>query len=323
MWGKATLVGVWETSPMERTRSGRVVVVGSINMDIVAEVEAFPHPGETIAAKTLRQYPGGKGANQAVAAKRAGAEAKLVGAVGDDPNAYQLLSFLQRDDVDVTNVDRYSGPSGTAIITVDAHGENTIVITTGANRFVTPGTLKPLEFFPSDVILLQNEVPLDTNREALERAKAAGAQVVCNPAPWIDEGADVARRADVLIVNEVEFAQFIGSKTFDLSPQEVETKLSGLNEPKNVIVTLGEDGAVGRFGGETVHRPAISIVAKDSTGAGDAFSGAFAAALASGITTARALEFANVAAGLSVERLGAGPSMPTLAEIEQRCKAEY
>lgn len=309
---------------MANSNRKRVVVVGSINMDVVAEVTNLPHRGETVLARNCSHLPGGKGANQAIAAQNGGAEAMLIGSVGNDSPGEELITFLQKHNVDITEVDRFGGPSGFALILVENSGENSIVISTGANQYVTPATVRRLDWSPSDVVLLQNEIPHATNVETVTLAHTAGAIVVYNPAPWRDESAQLATSVDVLILNHIEFGQFLATShpalkaSYESGEKSIATILQELETPANLIVTLGDKGAIARVNDKVVQINAIPAEVKDSTGAGDAFCGNFAAALSHGETIEDAIRYANVAAGICVERRGAGTSMPTRAEVKAR-----
>jgi ribokinase len=295
---------------------GRVIVVGSINMDVVARSERIPRPGETVAGATVDLIPGGKGANQAVAARRAGAETVLVGALGRDSFADDLAAFLSGERLSTAAIARVDGPSGTAVIVVDQAGENSIVAIPGANDRVDRRLFEAVEFSRDDVLLLQNEVPEQTNADAVDSARAGGAMTVLSLAPYRSTGDHTLRALSFLVVNESEFANLVDEADHTLSATRVKALLeAGAGVTANIVVTLGPEGLCARVDGAVVSLPGHNVVARDTTGAGDCFCGAFGAALAGGAAPREALRFANAAAALSVQRLGAGPAMPYLADI--------
>lgn len=296
----------------------RIIVIGSINMDITATADRLPRPGETVTGAKVAFVPGGKGANQAVAAARAGAPALMVGAIGDDDSARTLQTFLEADRIDIAHVKPAAGHSGTALVTVDARGENIITFIPGANASVDEDQIKHLDFQPDDVVLLQNEIPDTTVRAAIAAAHAAGAVVIHNPAPFRPIPDDLLASIDYLMVNELEFVQFAPLPNDLVTPELLELKLNTtVSAPKNVVITLGRDGLVARLDKKIYRVRGYQVTVVDSTGAGDCFCGSFAAALAMGKSAADALDFANAAAALSVQTPGAGPSMPHRADIEK------
>lgn len=273
-----------------------VTVVGSINLDLVATCPRLPRPGETVLATDLARYPGGKGANQALAASRAGAAVTLLGAVGDDPEADAALSLLRDSDVDLSRLITSPAPTGTALITVDERGENQIVVVPGANATLVADQV---DASGADVVLCQLEIP----HEAVVAACRTATGLFCvNAAPARPLGAEVLDRADVIIVNE--------SEREALSDELAET--SAL-----VVVTLGAAGAKayrsGRLAAEAAP-PDVDPV--DTVGAGDAFCGAFVTALGRGSGVATALSWGCAAGALATTRPGAQPSLPTAADIE-------
>jgi ribokinase len=296
----------------------RVVVIGSINMDIIAKAEHLPVPSETVIGYALNFLPGGKGANQAVAASRTGAVTHMVGALGNDDSAQTLLSFLSADDIQTDLVKRTTGSSGTALITVDPEGENLITMIPGANDAVDAAAIAGAKLGQGDVVLLDNEIPSPTVELAIAAAHTAGATVVLNPSPFKPLPPELLSQIDYFMVNEVEFVAF-GHLPRDLmTPERFTDELkNGLPEPKNIIITLGADGLVARLQGEIQRIPAYKVKAVDSTGAGDCFCGAFGASLAGGTPPLEALKFANAAAAISVTTPGAAPSMPHRDVVEK------
>jgi ribokinase len=276
----------------------RVVVLGSLNVDLVTRLERHPRPGETLLGDGLHRLAGGKGANQAMAAARSGASVRMVGAVGDDEAGTAYRRRLETAGIDTSALlARPDEPTGTALIAVDAAGENTIIVVPGANGTVGAAALEALEMLglgPGDVLLVQLEIPLATVATACRAAHERGARVVLNSAPYADLSADVVATADPLVANEHE-AELLAR--------------AGL-VPASLLVTLGAGGA--RWGGLVL--PATEVPAahvQDTTGAGDAFCGALAAALAQGLDDEAALRSALDAGADAVRHHGAQPD-PTL-----------
>ncbi|HEU0102747.1 MAG TPA: PfkB family carbohydrate kinase [Mycobacteriales bacterium] len=299
---------------MDEQRAGAydVVVVGSANLDIVLEVPEIPAPGETVLAVGSAQGPGGKGANQAAAAARAGARTGFVAALGDDAAAGVLREELARAGVDLGAVRTVSAPTGTAYVAVDARGENAIVVDPGANALLTALSAAERQVIrDARVVLCQLEVPLATVADAL--AAAAGLAVL-NAAPAQPLAPEVLRAVDVLVVNQHEARELGGTADLDAAVGRL------LRDVPEVVVTLGVAGALLQHRNSAPVRlpgvPARTVV--DTTGAGDAFCGALAAARAGGAEAVPAAELACAAGSLSVERPGAGRSAPTLAEARAR-----
>jgi ribokinase len=294
---------------------GRVVVAGSINVDLVARSGRFPAPGETVPGSALDRHPGGKGANQAVAAARLGARTVLLGAVGDDPFGDEVLGFVAAAGVDVAGVARLEGlPTGAALIVVAA-GENTIVVAPGANAAFAPGDLDLATFEPGDVVVTQLEIPVETAARALERGRGVGATTILNAAPAIPFAPETAALADVLVVNRIELAVLVGAAV-DEDRVEAAAVAARARTDQVVVVTLGARGFVAIRDGPTIRGEGLPVTPVDPTGAGDCFVGALAARLAAGDGLDGALAYANVAASISVVRRGAGSSMPTAEEVE-------
>jgi ribokinase len=292
-----------------------VVVVGSANLDLVYTVQAFPRPGETVLATGAAQHPGGKGSNQAVAAARAGADVAMVARLGEDTAGDLLAATLRDAGVDTRAVTRTLTRSGTALITVDAAGENTIVVDAGANATLTDlGGAEGELVAEAGVLLAQLEIPLETVQAAAELTRAGGGTVVLNAAPVRELPAELLQSVDVLVVNEHEAAVLADPPAPD--PEGAADVL--LRTVGAVVVTLGGRGAlVAERGKGLAHVPAPRVVPVDTTAAGDTFCGALAAALDRGETLDAATRFAVTAASLSVLREGAVPSIPTRAEIER------
>ncbi|MFN0305317.1 MAG: ribokinase [Burkholderiales bacterium] len=297
----------------------RVIVLGSINVDLVAVVDRFPRPGETVLGRDLRKFPGGKGANQAVAATRLGARTAIVGAVGDDPFGAEMLAFLGSVGVDTQHVlVRQDAPTGTAFISICA-GENIIVVVPGANASIDARSIDALDLHPGDVVLCQNEVPMPTVAAALEHARQRGAISILNAAPAVVEAESLLAGCDVLVLNEIELAAYARMPIHgDAALPTVAGAASRLRArgAQVIIVTLGRRGSVVSLSDRWFHEPGRDVVVVDTTGAGDCFCGALAASLARGMSIESAVKFANVAASIAVQRMGAGPGMPALGEVE-------
>lgn len=276
-------------------------VVGSINLDLVASGAPLPQAGETVTGAQFAQHPGGKGANQALAARRLGAAVHMVGCVGDDALAETAMTLLRRDGVDVSNVMSELGTStGVALIAVSPDGENQITVASGANTRVGPSDVAGLP--NCDVILSQLEVPVTAVAAATRRAAETGALMAINLAPASGVSPQLLKDADLLIVNEIE-AAFYGDALHERG---------GL-----VALTLGGDGAaLFKMGQEIARVPAFDVDVVDTTGAGDTFCGALAVALAEGQPPEQALRFASAAAALAVTRPGAQPSLPSRAQVD-------
>lgn len=295
--------------------TGRVCIVGSINMDLVVRTPRLPAPGQTLMGGPFDRFPGGKGANQAVAAARAGAIVAMIGAVGDDEHGVTMRKTLADNGVDVSRVvSQANTATGVALITVDEAGENTIVVAPGANALVRSASVDSGvdAIRDADVVLAQLEVPLDAVQRAAMRARDVGAKVVLNAAPARALPSDLLAQLDVLIVNRGEAACIAGRSEAD-DPEALAKSLQGLGVPE-VVITLGGDGAL-HAGARTIRVPAFPVEPIDTVGAGDAFAGAFAAAMSEKIPTENALRFAAVAGALATTRHGAIPSLPTRDEI--------
>jgi len=299
--------------------TAHVTVVGSLNMDLVARAPRIPHPGETVIGGDFRTIPGGKGANQAVAAARLGAQVSMVGRVGRDAFANPLLDNLAAAGVDHTFVIR--GPkaaTGVALIMVDDGGQNSIVVASGANMRLSPADVDGAEIAiaDADALLLQLESPLKTVIRAAEVAHAHGVTVILNPAPARSLPGPLLSLVDVLIPNESETALLTGLPVGNqVEAKAAAAALRGLGVG-TVILTLGERGALLAREEGVEHFPAFEVTPVDTTAAGDAFVGGFAVALAEGRSWAEAVRWGNAAGGLATTRLGAQPSLPTRQALE-------
>ncbi|WP_138754703.1 ribokinase [Paenibacillus sinopodophylli] len=297
----------------------KLLVIGSMNMDIVSSVKHFPLPGETIASISTAFFPGGKGANQAVAAARAGADCVMIGAVGGDPFAETLLETLQQNGIATESIIRKSGSSGFAIITVNEEGENHIVLTAGANGQLSADDAAAEAGNWSDVfaVLLQNEIPWETNLAVMNSAISNGARVFYNPAPASAIPEEVLPLIHTLILNETEAAAVTSITVSDQNEAMAAAEWALDKGVEQVIITLGEKGCFYQNKqGQSVSVPAFPVKPVDTTAAGDTFFGAYAAASAEGLAAEKALTYAAAAAALAVTKKGAQASIPDKAAIE-------
>lgn len=297
---------------------GRVFVAGSINMDVVATADRHPRVGETVAGRKVLYFPGGKGANQAVAASRLGAGTTLIGRLGKDSFGGELKSFLGEQGIDLGYVmETAEAHTGTAIITV-AETDNTIVVIPGANGLVGAGDVEVVPLLAGDVAVSQFEIPLPAIAAFFRRARAAGATTLLNPAPAQAMPRELLALVDILVLNETELG-FLASS--ELSESDEAAKIIAVarqlqaREDQTICVTLGKRGVLALAGREEIAVQGRAVKALDTTGAGDCFVGALAAQLADDVPLRAALAFANAAASISVQRMGAGPSMPTAKEV--------
>ena len=296
----------------------RLTVLGSINMDLVVYTDRLPASGETLLASSFQTFPGGKGANQAVAAARMGAQVQMIGKVGRDAFGEQLLANLRANDVATAHVGRANTSSGTALITVAAQGRNTIVVAAGANHEVLPQDLDDWQdaLINADLLLMQLEIPLKTVIEAARRAHARGVRVMLNPSPMQPLPAELLGTLDMLVMNESETALLSGE---DVStPQGLERaghKLLAAGV-EWVVITLGGQGAVAVNREGVIHSPAFRVQVVDTVAAGDAFTGALAVAMAEKAEPQEALRIANAAGALAVTVRGAQPSLPTRVQVD-------
>ena len=295
-----------------------VLVVGSSNTDMIIRVPRIPRPGETVLGGEFSMAAGGKGANQAVAAARAGGRVTFVARVGEDGFGDRALAGFAAEGIDTRFVLRTPGaPSGLALITVDERGENSISVASGANALLSAGDVEAAAaaFSAADIVLLQLESPLPTVKAALRLARDKGVPVVLNPAPARPLADDLLRRVAVLTPNEPEAELLAGVPVRDEEGAREAAARLRARGPAAVVVTLGERGAYAsslEFDGLV---PAFKAVPVDTTAAGDVFNGALAVALAEELPMIEALRFAQAAAAISVTRPGAQPSAPTRAEI--------
>ena len=297
----------------------KVVVIGSLNMDLVTRAPRLPRGGETLIGESFATVSGGKGANQAVAAARLGADVSMIGCVGSDAYGAQLRGALLAEQIDCQAVSTVDDSSGVALIVVDDNSQNAIVIVAGANGALTPQVIDRFDAVlqTADVIICQLEVPDATVGHALKRGRELGKIVILNPAPASRPlPADWFAAIDYLIPNESEASVLTGLPVDSLeSAETAATRLIAMGAGK-VIITLGAEGSLFADGTRLEHFPAPKVNAVDTTAAGDTFVGGFAAALAAGSSEAEAIRFGQVAAALSVTRAGAQPSIPNLSDVQ-------
>ncbi|MCY0879224.1 MAG: ribokinase [Firmicutes bacterium] len=295
-----------------------VVVVGSINLDLIARIKRVPRAGETGLADSMSTSPGGKGANQALAARRMGADTVLLGMVGDDAFAMQALKFLRQDGVDLSRIGVHpEHPTGLAMIVVEESGQNAITVVPGANRALDEGVLHQLQevLRPRDTLVLQLEVPFDVVEGCIVIAQKLGARILLDPAPAVERLPKSFYRVQILMPNQVEAETLLGQPVNDVrSAKQAARQLRGRGV-EVAIVKLGEQGVVWATERGIFYVPGEPVPAVDAVGAGDAFAGALAARLDAGDGLAEAIRIANHAAALSTTRLGAQPSFAYWAEV--------
>lgn len=290
-----------------------ILVFGSLNIDLVFAVEALPRAGETVTARHFQTLPGGKGANQATAAARAGAEVAMAGCVGYDGFGRSLLMALGANGVDVRLVRRVSAATGCAVVAVDAKGENQILVASGANALARAADVPDALLGPRTTLLLEREVDALESAALAGRAKRRGARVILNLAPMGPVPEELLAASDFLVVNETEAATLFGSATAGVSAAAAFAARRGIT----LIVTLGAEGAMAHSpDGSGLRVGALPVAPVDTTGAGDAFVGVLAASLDRGEALAEAMRRASVAGALACLKEGAQSALPTAEEIE-------
>ena len=299
---------------------GHIVVLGSLNVDLVANVSHLPRPGETVMAESLQTFPGGKGANQAAAAARLGGTVAIVGRVGTDAFGTLLLESLERDGVNVSGVARdEAAPTGTALILVDPNGENVITVAAGANASLGAGEVRRAlaALDTTGLLVLQLEIPPPMARAAIEGARRKHVRILLNAAPAGRLDPSLLAGLDILVVNEPETAALVGRPVDDTRSAEyaaVELHQRGV---QLAVVTLGAAGSVFCLNGSAERVDPFTVSAVDSTAAGDAFVGALAVALSDGVAVPRALRLANAAGAVAASRAGAQSSLPHRDDLER------
>ena len=297
----------------------KITVIGSSNIDFIMKAPHIPQPGETVCDCVFQQTFGGKGANQAVAAARSGGQVSFLSCLGDDPYAPIMLENFKKDNMDVSNIKKFNDVStGSALIMLDESGENCITVAPCANDKLTPTIVKEYEniIAESAMILLQMEIPLDSNREVLDLAAKHNVPVIYNYAPVRDASVEVNKKMHGLIVNEIEASALLGIP--EINDEQAADAAESLRKkgPEFVIVTLGSKGAVIASADGIQNVPAFKVSPFDTTAAGDTFCGALATALIEEKPLPDAVRFASAASAISVTKLGAQPSIPTRQEID-------
>jgi ribokinase len=302
-----------------------VCVAGSLNMDLVVQTPALPAPGETILGGPFATFPGGKGANQAVAAARAGAEVRMIGAVGDDAYGSELLAGLEQNGVETREVLRRAGvASGVALIAVAPGGQNTIIVAPGANGSLTDDDIDAtvVSIANASVLLLQLEIPLRAVARAIWHATNAYTRVILNPAPAQRLPSDVLAGVDFVVPNETEAALMTGVTPVDWESAEEAARRLVDAGAHAALITMGQRGALLWQNGVAYRQPAFEVSAVDATAAGDAFLGAFAVAIAEERPPLEAMRRGAAAGALAATTTGAQPSLPTRAEIDALLAAQ-
>ncbi|NBS00726.1 MAG: ribokinase [Rhizobiales bacterium] len=300
-----------------------ITVFGSINVDFVTRVAHIAQAGETVLGPDYQVFAGGKGGNQALACMRAGAPTRMIGAVGHDPFAQIGLQPLEQAGVDLSHIQRVDAPTGAAFIAVSDAGENAITVASGANRLASAAALSALTLEPSDLVLLQRELPDAQTLAAARWAKAQGARVILNiaPAGWLDPA--LLDNIDILIANEGEILSLAGqSGMVATNPDEIAMQLDR-DRAITTIVTMGEQGVLAWSDGVRRQIDALKVDVLDTTAAGDSFCGAFAAALHRGFGLTGALQRGVAAGSLACTQLGAQSSIPELAAIEHALEGQF
>lgn len=298
----------------------KIIVLGSINMDVVVRVPGFPDPGETLFGSDLRFIPGGKGSNQAVAAARLTAGVFLAGKLGQDAFGSALYEFLKGENLNLDHVVfSENAPSGTALITVDKNGENHIIVISGSNMTVEPEDIASLPLSEGDILVSVFEMPQKIIKTAFTKAKKAGVLTLLNPAPaagFIDGLQDLC---DILIVNETELSFYAGQPVDAEDQASIRQQAQSMRSrpDQTIIVTLGRAGAACLQDRDFFVAPGWAVQVVDTTAAGDCFVGGLAAALKEGHTLRQAVEFANAAASLAVQKLGASASLPERRDVDK------
>jgi len=298
-----------------------ILAVGSLNADLVVRAPRFPQPGETISGDDLQVIPGGKGANQAVAAARLGSTVSMLGRVGKDNFGDFLLDNLKSNQVDSKLIQRDDASTGTAIIVVDSHGQNSIVLSPGANGKVSPADVDSASFLHHDLLLLQLEIPTPTVLSAAQKARANSLRVILNPAPAQALPNELIALTDFIIPNETELSLLTNRAVDDISSAETAARKLLERGAKNVIVTLGSNGALIVNNTQATQVDTFKVNVVDTTAAGDAFIGGFASVLESS-SLLDAVRYGCACGALATAKFGAQPSLPTKEEVEVFVRAQ-
>lgn len=296
----------------------RIVVLGSINMDVVVTAPRHPQLGETIFGDAVHFIPGGKGCNQSVAARRLGGDVTLIGRLGNDGFGATMQAFLHDEGINLMHLRMLDKTStGTALITVSHDSENTIVVVSGANKAITPEDVANINLQADDVVVSQFEIPQEVILALFRKARAVGATTILNTAPAAPFIPELLPLVSVLVLNETELA-FLTNTHLNDNIDELAKAAQSLKAfpDQKIVVTIGSRGAL-YINAKTLHVPTPSVKAIDTTGAGDCFVGALAVALSERKSMEQGLAFANTAASISVQRLGAAVSVPIRSEVDQ------
>lgn len=295
-----------------------ICVIGSLNMDLVVNVDAMPKPGQTIIGSNFKEVPGGKGANQAVAMARLNGNVSMIGKVGEDGFGQTLISSLKNDKVDTTYIQTAKGSTGVALITVDKNAQNSIVVSPGANFEVKEedidNNIKAIE--NSDIVVLQLETPLNTIKYALNKAKELNKYTILNPAPAVKLDDEIIKNVDLLTPNETELEIISGVSIETEEDIQKAAQIMIEKGVKELIVTLGSKGSLYINKEKSMFKKAYKVEAVDTTAAGDSYTGALAVALSQDKGIADAMDFASKVGALSVLKEGAQSSLPTLEDVK-------
>jgi len=297
-----------------------ILVVGSLNMDLVVRVKEMPQPGETIFGRDFQMVPGGKGANQAIAAARSGAKVTMIGKVGAEDFGMRLIENLAVDNINTEHISfDDQAATGIAMISLDEGGQNSIIVASGANMQLAPEDVRDAwaSLEDVDMVVMPLEIPLDCVAEAAKLAKRDGAKVLLNPAPAQSLPEDLLANLDLLIPNETELEILSGMPVSDRASAEKAAQVLFETGVETIVVTLGADGALLLQDGRTTHIAAPEVDVVDTTAAGDSFIGGLAAALTKGKSIEDAVAYASCAGALAVTKFGAQPSIPMADDVEK------
>ena len=295
-----------------------ICVIGSLNMDLVVNVDTMPKPGQTIIGSNFKEVPGGKGANQAVAMARLNGNVSMIGKVGEDGFGQTLINSLKNDKVDTTYIQTAKGATGVALITVDKNAQNSIVVSPGANFEVKEDDIdNNIEAIKnSDIVVLQLETPLDTIKYALNKAKELNKYTILNPAPAVKLDDEIIKNVDLLTPNETELEIISGVSIETEEDIQKAAQIMIEKGVKELIVTLGSKGSLYINKEKSMFKKAYKVEAVDTTAAGDSYTGALAVALSQDKGMEEAMDFASKVGALSVLKEGAQSSLPTLEDVE-------
>jgi ribokinase len=299
-----------------------ITVIGSINLDLIATVGRLPRPGETVPGDSFTTAPGGKGANQALAARRAGVAVRLVGGVGKDGFATEALACLREGQVDLSGVRESHSSTGIAMILVEEGGENVIAIVPGGNGALLPGDVANTDLRKGECVMLQLEIPLETVAAALEAARKAGCVSVLNTAPFRPAARELLAEADYVVANETEFDLYAEALSLEGEAREQKMLDFALKTGRTVVVTLGAEGVVAATATDLVRAKGLTVSPVDTVGAGDTFCGYLAAGLAARLPLQECLRRAAVAGSLACLKPGAQPSIPRAEDVAAALAAD-